>query len=542
MSHALAPYWVPNHMRPSELGVVEGGVVKDPGFFRLLKPPVMEIMDGGTTAYQWVAKNLPDSIIIARSWGLDDMEHTQQRAMLADPVGTAKRHAKEWNEKQKQLGFDKRKTYVKGVNEPWVWEPNGVAATVKYEVAFLDELWAVYGMHGAALRLSVGWPGNSDTETVKDTPPNWDAFAPVRDAILRGGHILCLHEYWPRSGPQQSWGWLAGRALKCPWDVKIVIGECGMSYAVERSGVPTPEQGWQAHITDETYAKQLVEYHNRMVADPRIIGLCVYLCDYAAKEWRTKDLEPAYDNVLNHKGELKARSTKPFEPVEPVGAKTTVRVNIRKGAGTSHAIVRTVNAGTLVKPVGKNATGDWYKLDDGNWIYAAYVAGAPANLPVDGVVTPPTPVGRMRWPLDVVRVTQIYGVNEAAYRKFGLAGHNGIDLGCDTGTPIKAMAGGEVVLATNDPEGYGLVIRIWHPQLRCYTLYAHNSLLQVKVGDKVTIGQVIALSGNTGNSTGPHAHIEVRLADQVGKYAGGNPGMGASTVDPMGFVEGVIRG
>jgi murein DD-endopeptidase MepM/ murein hydrolase activator NlpD len=315
-----------------------------------------------------------------------------------------------------------------------------------------------------------------------------------------------------------------------------------MSYAVEREGVPTPQQGWQANnISPEKYAAQLVDYHNRMVADPRVIGLCVYLCDYAAKEWQSKDLEPAYADVLKRKKDLKPRSTKPFEPPVPVGAKTTVRVNIRKGAGTVHAIVRTVNAGTIVKPIAKNVAGDWLKLDDGNWIYAAYVDGAPAGLPVDGVVTPPAQTGPVRWPLDVRRVTQIYGVNEENYRKFGLAGHNGIDFGCDTGTPVKAMAAGEVVLATSDPEGYGNVIRIWHAALRCYTVYAHLSKMNVKVGDKVAVGGVIGLSGNTGNSTGAHLHFEVRLADQVGKYTGGNPGMGASTVDPMGFVAGVLR-
>src|SRR5690606_21510607 len=98
-----------------------------------------------------------------------------------------------------------------------------------------------------------------------------------------------------------------------------------------------------------------------------------FLCDYAAGEWESKDVEGAYDQIVNRKGQLVKPATTPTKPPVVSGAKTTVRVNIRTGAGTQHAIVRTVDAGTVVKPVAKNAAGDWMKLDDGNWIYAIYV-------------------------------------------------------------------------------------------------------------------------------------------------------------------------
>lgn len=87
--------------------------------------------------------------------------------------------------------------------------------------------------------------------------------------------------------------------------------------------------------------------------------------------------------------------------------------------------------------------------------------------------------------------------------------HNGIDIGLPTGSSIKAADGGTVIFSGYDG-GYGYTIRINHGG-GMVTVYAHNSKLQVKKGDKVYKGQQIALSGNSGSSTGPHLHFEVRI-------------------------------
>ena len=87
--------------------------------------------------------------------------------------------------------------------------------------------------------------------------------------------------------------------------------------------------------------------------------------------------------------------------------------------------------------------------------------------------------------------------------------HNGIDIGLPTGSAIKAADGGTVIFSGYDG-GYGYTIRINHGG-GMVTVYAHNSKLQVKKGDKVYKGQQIALSGNSGSSTGPHLHFEVRI-------------------------------
>ncbi|PNV73346.1 M23 family peptidase [Leptospira inadai serovar Lyme] len=93
--------------------------------------------------------------------------------------------------------------------------------------------------------------------------------------------------------------------------------------------------------------------------------------------------------------------------------------------------------------------------------------------------------------------------------------HAGVDIACPNGSIVIAAADGLVVDSKRDG-GYGLRVVIQHPQINgIQTLYAHNSLLFVKQGDKVKKGQVLALSGNTGHTTGPHVHFEVRYQNVV---------------------------
>ncbi len=95
----------------------------------------------------------------------------------------------------------------------------------------------------------------------------------------------------------------------------------------------------------------------------------------------------------------------------------------------------------------------------------------------------------------------------------GLHGWNGIDIGTPIGTPILAAASGEIIVArpAGWNGGYGKYIVISHYN-GTQTVYGHLSQLFVSDGEQVVQGQVIGLSGNTGNSTGPHLHFEVRGA------------------------------
>ena len=111
----------------------------------------------------------------------------------------------------------------------------------------------------------------------------------------------------------------------------------------------------------------------------------------------------------------------------------------------------------------------------------------------------------MRFPFNGnFRLTQLFGENPEMYKRFGLLGHNGVDIGLPTGTQVVAPHGGKVLEATNDPTGYGLYLKIENAKEG--SILAHLQSFQVKVGDTVSEGQPVALSNNTGNSTGPHLH------------------------------------
>jgi murein DD-endopeptidase MepM/ murein hydrolase activator NlpD len=90
------------------------------------------------------------------------------------------------------------------------------------------------------------------------------------------------------------------------------------------------------------------------------------------------------------------------------------------------------------------------------------------------------------------------------------AGHQAIDIPLPVGTTIVAADSGTVIFAGWDNTGYGNLVIIDHGN-GYWTYYAHNSELLVQNGDGVTQGQAIALSGNTGNSTGPHLDFRIRL-------------------------------
>lgn len=100
-----------------------------------------------------------------------------------------------------------------------------------------------------------------------------------------------------------------------------------------------------------------------------------------------------------------------------------------------------------------------------------------------------------------------YGV--AVRSRFGYRrgrSHNGVDIPVPQGTEVTAAFGGTVRLSTYH-RGYGNIIIIRHPN-GIETVYAHLSSRKVSAGDTVSAGDVIALSGSTGRSTGPHLHFE----------------------------------
>ena len=118
----------------------------------------------------------------------------------------------------------------------------------------------------------------------------------------------------------------------------------------------------------------------------------------------------------------------------------------------------------------------------------------------------------------------VKGVTEMFYKdSYGLNGHPGIDYRANYGTPIYSANDG-VVLYTGYDATNGNLVQIWNEELGFKTLYGHNSEFEVKTGDNVKAGDLIALSGNTGAGTGPHLHFGFKLTGWGGNGLNNNNG------------------
>jgi murein DD-endopeptidase MepM/ murein hydrolase activator NlpD len=99
--------------------------------------------------------------------------------------------------------------------------------------------------------------------------------------------------------------------------------------------------------------------------------------------------------------------------------------------------------------------------------------------------------------------------------------HPGVDIAVAMGTPVRA-AGGATVFQTGEDADYGKFVLLDHPG-DYQTMYAHLSRVLVARGRSVQTGEVIGLSGNSGRSTAPHLHFEIRKAGR--------------SVDPLGIIK-----
>ena len=131
---------------------------------------------------------------------------------------------------------------------------------------------------------------------------------------------------------------------------------------------------------------------------------------------------------------------------------------------------------------------------------------------------------RAQWsaPIPGAALSEAYGVVDSEYA----AGyHTGTDFAVDAGTAVLAVGDGTVVSA-GWQSSYGNTVVIELSDGR-YALYAHLSAFEVTAGQQVQAGDLVARSGDTGNSTGPHLHFEIRTSDTYG-----------ADVDPLAFLRG----
>lgn len=136
----------------------------------------------------------------------------------------------------------------------------------------------------------------------------------------------------------------------------------------------------------------------------------------------------------------------------------------------------------------------------------------PSSIPKSGS-------SALSWPLEVVRITQRFGITNASKRLYSSGSHNGVDFGAKIGTPVLAMADG-VLVSQGDTDAncrgvsFGKWILIKYNNGLAST-YGHLSKHNLDTGATVKAGDVVGFSGNTGYSTGPHLHVSMYPADAV---------------------------
>jgi murein DD-endopeptidase MepM/ murein hydrolase activator NlpD len=156
----------------------------------------------------------------------------------------------------------------------------------------------------------------------------------------------------------------------------------------------------------------------------------------------------------------------------------------------------------------------------------ATAAGAPETAGTQAVAAAAQGASKAGW----VDPVQHYKLSASFAQNGGMWAHkhSGQDFAVPSGTKVFAAHAGTVVKAggwgAGDGPAYGNAIVIKHGN-GTYSQYAHLSKIQVKIGEKVNTGEQIALSGNTGNSSGPHLHFEIRTTPNYG-----------SAVNPVAFL------
>lgn len=366
--HKFGVHLIPTHGRPTDLDYIAA-----------LQPKSVKIV--GNLDVQGIANvhsAAPNALIVLRNYVMSE----QKTAQETDPANTGRRHGVEWDSLIATMRSDARRRGLRfpeneqicilGINEPNLeapnlpldqrigWMRNAAAALDLYTASFLATA-RNKGYTGGAFSLSNGSPTNWD---FKEAPrpgaaPDWGLFPDTHAALVRTKGILFLHEYWADLGPAENWGWWAGRFLKCPWNVPIIIGECGLDMLAKKS-VDDQKRGWQAWVNKEQYADHIRFYHQKTLADSRIHSIQLYTTDYGSP-WQSFDLAPVQPSIVAYARTVEsapAPSGTAAFVIAPDG------LNLRADASTDAQIIQTMRYGDPVTAWSQK--GDWALVTVGN--------------------------------------------------------------------------------------------------------------------------------------------------------------------------------
>ncbi len=201
-------------------------------------------------------------------------------------------------------------------------------------------------------------------------------------------------------------------------------------------------------------------------------------------------------NFIAQKGKVKALSA----------------LNIRKGSTTKDLVVNTLQKGQILEYIGWVEDGElfknnskWYKTSDGNYFWSGLAEEINESIPLKRFVYNP---------LDKINITQHFGEDPVYYAKYNLKGHHGLDFRTifndspDGKRKVFAVMDGLVIEARFTPEN-GNFVRLNHKGTE-QTVYLHLDSIKVSANQKISAGDTIGISNNTGASKGSHLHFGYR--------------------------------
>ena len=402
------------------------------------------------------------------------------------------------------------------------------------------------------LNLATGTP---DDGSVAGGDPNggmevWkQMYVPHILRAYAGGHIYGRHAYEddyvvPIRGQIQRIFAELNYLRSVDWNGGLAITELGFN-------------GGYGYVGDTQFVSQVRQFEAIIRDDPNIIGPCWWTLG----DWNNSNWQTAISGLVPY---MEANPTAPWTPPEngsvpPIETKEqylwrvgvaeqeTCGIRLNDEAALEREIkiesrIPVISEVTAVYP-GDQKPYTIQAGEDLNHVLPrktyVYEPGKPIYSFTEPNVALP-PLTLQAWPTDYHYVTQYFGENPDDYNQYCdahgicLKGHNGWDIRAPLGSRFYAAVAGVVTWASDQrpsggPSGYG-----WHVRIQTgdyIIIYGHMSAnMQVQVGEQVIANQHIGYSGNTGHSTGPHLHFEMRKCP-------GLPNWPWCTIDCTPFIE-----
>ena len=378
MNTLIGPHWAPQHAGQG-----------DDAWIQSLKPPVIKLFAQGDSMPRLdVCLRSAEKLVVLRHHPIsENWEHRGIRD-VTHAIAMAEGHARCWLDiiranNIKQLD----RIAVEGLNEPRVYSDEPPALLAKY-YATLARVLHQSGVKVVVGNFGVGWPADGGTP---DSPPVWLPYEEMIEAAYKYGGYLGLHEYWYFSGPKEyeyidgkrfgGWGWWAGRFRAFPWDIPIIITECGIDAGVI---YPGRKDGWLAIPNNnraDIFWNQMVAYEAQCRVDGRVIGITPFTHDFYMREWELFDTNRSdiKNRWLAHAQNLRSGGTQNAEPWPLPYASPPDKPSSGKVPLAKHLFPQ----GDMIRVLMPN--GSIRNMDLEEYLRAVVPAEVPATWPVEAV-------------------------------------------------------------------------------------------------------------------------------------------------------------